>query len=60
MASVYDIKPRFQALLRPLTRSLARRGVKVAVAIDSETVALGVSVGVAVSVGVIVNVGLGV
>lgn len=27
MASIYDIKPRFQALLRPLTRSLAAAGV---------------------------------
>ncbi len=27
MASVYDLKPRFQALLRPLVDSLARRGV---------------------------------
>ena len=27
MVSVYDIKPRFQALLRPLTNSLARAGV---------------------------------
>jgi CDP-diacylglycerol--glycerol-3-phosphate 3-phosphatidyltransferase len=27
MASIYDIKPQFQRLLRPLTRSLARAGV---------------------------------
>src|ERR1039457_6078984 len=27
MASIYDIKPAFQNLLRPLTRSLARAGV---------------------------------
>jgi CDP-diacylglycerol--glycerol-3-phosphate 3-phosphatidyltransferase len=27
MASVYDLKPRFQGLLRPLTRALARGGV---------------------------------
>ncbi len=27
MASVYDLKPRFQALLRPLVDALARRGV---------------------------------
>jgi len=27
MVSVYDIKPRFQALLRPLTNALARAGV---------------------------------
>ncbi|MCA9062407.1 MAG: CDP-alcohol phosphatidyltransferase family protein [Planctomycetaceae bacterium] len=27
MASIYDLKPRFQALLRPLTRSLASIGV---------------------------------
>ncbi len=27
MASVYDLKPRFQQLLRPLCRGLARRGV---------------------------------
>jgi len=27
MPSIYDIKPRFQALLRPLTRGLARAGV---------------------------------
>ena len=27
MVSVYDVKPRFQALLRPLTNSLARSGV---------------------------------
>ena len=27
MPSIYDIKPKFQALLRPLTRSLARAGV---------------------------------
>ncbi|MBL9216167.1 MAG: CDP-alcohol phosphatidyltransferase family protein [Opitutaceae bacterium] len=27
MASIYDIKPAFQALLRPLTRGLARAGV---------------------------------
>ncbi len=27
MASIYDIKPRFQALLRPLTNRLARLGV---------------------------------
>ncbi len=27
MASIYDIKPRFQALLRPLTRALAGAGV---------------------------------
>lgn len=27
MASVYDLKPRFQALLRPLVATLARRGV---------------------------------
>ena len=27
MASVYDLKPRFQALLRPLVNSLAARGV---------------------------------
>ncbi|MDA8259563.1 MAG: CDP-alcohol phosphatidyltransferase family protein [Betaproteobacteria bacterium] len=27
MASVYDLKPRFQALLRPLVDSLAQRGV---------------------------------
>lgn len=27
MASIYDIKPRFQALLRPMTRFLAARGV---------------------------------
>lgn len=27
MPSVYDIKPKFQAMLRPLTRSLARAGV---------------------------------
>lgn len=27
MASVYDLKPAFQCLLRPLTRSLARAGV---------------------------------
>ena len=27
MASIYDIKPAFQNLLRPLTRALARNGV---------------------------------
>jgi CDP-diacylglycerol---glycerol-3-phosphate 3-phosphatidyltransferase len=27
MASIYDLKPRFQALLRPVTGGLARRGV---------------------------------
>ncbi|MBZ9934730.1 CDP-alcohol phosphatidyltransferase family protein [Mesorhizobium sp. BR1-1-16] len=27
MASVYDLKPRFQALLRPLVRQLARAGI---------------------------------
>lgn len=27
MASIYDLKPRFQSLLRPLTQSLARHGV---------------------------------
>lgn len=27
MASVYDLKPRFQALLRPLVRALARAGI---------------------------------
>ncbi|MEP5377601.1 MAG: CDP-alcohol phosphatidyltransferase family protein, partial [Hyphomicrobiales bacterium] len=27
MASIYDLKPRFQNLLRPLTTSLAERGV---------------------------------
>ena len=27
MASIYDLKPKFQALLRPLTRGLAGRGV---------------------------------
>lgn len=27
MASIYDLKPRFQALLRPITRRLAARGV---------------------------------
>lgn len=27
MASIYDVKPQFQALLRPLTNWLARRGV---------------------------------
>jgi CDP-diacylglycerol--glycerol-3-phosphate 3-phosphatidyltransferase len=27
MASIYDLKPEFQALLRPITRSLARIGV---------------------------------
>ena len=27
MVSVYDVKPRFQALLRPLTNALARAGV---------------------------------
>ena len=27
MPSVYDLKPKFQSLLRPLTRSLARHGV---------------------------------
>lgn len=28
MASVYDLKPAFQGLLRPLVRALARRGVR--------------------------------
>lgn len=27
MASIYDLKPKFQALLRPITKDLARRGV---------------------------------
>ena len=27
MVSIYDLKPRFQALLRPITRGLASRGV---------------------------------
>ena len=27
MASIYDLKPKFQGLLRPLVRSLAKGGV---------------------------------
>jgi CDP-diacylglycerol--glycerol-3-phosphate 3-phosphatidyltransferase len=48
MASVYDLKPRFQGLLRPLTRALARAGVTanaVTVAAAVLSLAVGATVG---------------
>jgi len=47
MASIYDFKPRFQSLLRPLTRSLAAAGVtanQVTLAAAVLSVAVGASV----------------
>ena len=47
MASIYDLKPRFQALLRPLTRWLAARGVtanQVTLAVVAVSVATGLFV----------------
>ena len=48
MPSVYDIKPRFQALLRPLVRGMARAGVRanqVTVAAMLVSVAVGLVIG---------------
>ena len=47
MASVYDLKPKFQALLRPLCGSIARAGVtanQVTVSAAALSVALGVAI----------------
>ncbi|HET7930035.1 MAG TPA: CDP-alcohol phosphatidyltransferase family protein [Rhodanobacteraceae bacterium] len=49
MPSVYDIKPRFQALLRPMVRRMAAAGIsanQVTVAAMLVSVAVGVAVGV--------------
>jgi CDP-diacylglycerol--glycerol-3-phosphate 3-phosphatidyltransferase len=46
MTSVYDLKPRFQALLRPLTRALVSRGVtanQVTIAATVASVATGLA-----------------
>lgn len=48
MASIYDIKPAFQNLLRPITRSLARAGVtanQVTVAAALLSAAVGACIG---------------
>lgn len=48
MPSVYDIKPRFQALLRPLVRRMARAGIRanqVTVAAMLVSIAVGVIIG---------------
>ncbi len=48
MVSVYDVKPRFQALLRPLTNWLAKSGVtanQVTVAAAVLSVATGITIG---------------
>jgi CDP-diacylglycerol--glycerol-3-phosphate 3-phosphatidyltransferase len=47
MASIYDLKPKFQALLRPLTRALAALGVtpnQVTVAAAVLSIAVGASI----------------
>ncbi len=49
MVSIYDVKPKFQALLRPITRTLARLGVT-ANHVTLSAVALSVGVGAAVYV----------
>jgi CDP-diacylglycerol--glycerol-3-phosphate 3-phosphatidyltransferase len=49
MASIYDLKPAFQGLLRPLTRALARAGVTanaVTVAAAALSLATGIFIGV--------------
>lgn len=48
MVSVYDIKPRFQALLRPLTNALARAGVT-ANQVTLAAAALSIATGAAVA-----------
>jgi CDP-diacylglycerol--glycerol-3-phosphate 3-phosphatidyltransferase len=48
MVSVYDVKPRFQALLRPLTDNLARSGVtanQVTIAASVLSIAVGTAIG---------------
>ncbi len=52
MPSVYDIKPRFQALLRPLVRGLAAVGVT---ANQVTLAAMVVSVGIGVAVGLLAD-----
>jgi CDP-diacylglycerol---glycerol-3-phosphate 3-phosphatidyltransferase len=50
LPSVYDIKPRFQALLRPLVQGMARAGVRanqVTVAAMLVSVAVGLAIGLA-------------
>jgi CDP-diacylglycerol--glycerol-3-phosphate 3-phosphatidyltransferase len=52
MASVYDLKPAFQGLLRPLTRALARAGVTAnQVTLAAALLSLGVGVWLALSRG---------
>lgn len=52
MASVYDLKPAFQGLLRPLTRSLARAGVTAnAVTVAAALLSLAVGATIAASRG---------
>jgi CDP-diacylglycerol--glycerol-3-phosphate 3-phosphatidyltransferase len=48
MASIYELKPAFQGLLRPLTRALAGAGVT-ANAVTAAAVALSLAVGAAVA-----------
>jgi CDP-diacylglycerol--glycerol-3-phosphate 3-phosphatidyltransferase len=48
MASIYDLKPKFQALLRPLTRFLARSGVT-ANQVTVTAAVLSVAVGTAIA-----------
>ncbi len=48
MPSVYDIKPRFQALLRPMVRGMARAGIR---ANQVTVAAMLISVGVGLAIG---------
>jgi CDP-diacylglycerol--glycerol-3-phosphate 3-phosphatidyltransferase len=50
MPSVYDIKPRFQALLRPLVRRMAQAGIR---ANQVTVAAMLVSIGVGLTIGLI-------
>jgi CDP-diacylglycerol--glycerol-3-phosphate 3-phosphatidyltransferase len=49
VASIYDLKPAFQGLLRPIANALARAGVT-ANAVTVFAIVLSVAVGVAIAV----------
>ena len=61
MASIYDLKPKFQGLLRPLTNALARAGVtanQVTLAAMLLSLAVGAAMALRPSAGVLLLVPL--